>query len=98
MLMRSLAKVIIASINTSFSVCMSLHIARAPAVVAAEVGSSERGGSARSGQRKHHVDGLSEGVGPPMCSRQGPEETVLSVCGRSLSRQTPKVLPPKKIN
>lgn len=98
MLMRSLAKVIIASINASLSVCMSLHIARVPAAAAAKAGSFLERRICPVGQRKHHVDGLSEGIRPPTCSRQSPEGTVLSVCGSSLSRQTLKVLPPKKIN
>lgn len=64
MLTRSLAKVIIASINTSLSVCMSLHIARAPAAVAAEAGSSERGGSARSGKEKVRRERFSPSLRP----------------------------------
>lgn len=97
MLMRSLAKVIIASINASLSVRVVTYRPSA----GGRCGRSSKFGERRIcplGQRKQLVDGLSKGIGPPTRSRQGLEGTVLSVCGRSLSRQTLKVLPPKKIN
>lgn len=98
MLMRSLAKVIIASINTSLSACMSLHIAQVPTAVAAEVGSSERGGSAWSGKENTTwMDCLKE-LGLQRAAAKVRREQFSPFVDAHSAVKLVKVLTPKKIN